>query len=156
MLKSEVSPLSSHLESIRRRQIANMLAPPEGDGYFTDLGLFLYCIRGLKPEEEITLVECEFMGLVLKDGEFLITAKVEFVLESEPQKVRTKGYFFPHLDGDLLYDSVPGKGEPMTIKAKIPAHFIKQNQSDSLAVRLQRGRYGEEFLPLMTTDILVE
>jgi len=156
MSKNEADTLFNSLEAIRHRQIQNMLAKPEGDGYFTDLGLFLYCIRGLKPEEEITLVECEFMGLVLKDGDFLITAKVEFVHDTDQQKIRTKGYFFPHLDGDKLYDAIPGKGEPMTIRARIPSHFVYQKTSDPLGLRLQKGRFGEEFLPLMSTDILVE
>ncbi len=141
------------LAAIRDRQIKNMPIPPESGTYLTDLGLFLVYFQSVKPNQEVILMDCEFLGLLPREDALLLVAKARFELDEIPEPIVTKGCFFTELEGDALYDSIPAKGEPLNIRTSIPEHFFRENAKDDFSVRLLRGKYKEEFLPLVAHEL---
>ncbi|PCJ17452.1 MAG: hypothetical protein COB02_13600 [Candidatus Cloacimonadota bacterium] len=139
------------IQEIKATQIKNMKIPPKHQNFFTDLGLFLLHYKRFTPDTPIQLIDCEYFGLYpLDEEDIALTVKADFQIEGTETIISTKGYLIP-TDPMKQLDSVPSKGDKINIDIQIPSKLVTI-QENNITIALKKGRYKEQFLPLLLND----
>ncbi|MCJ8346096.1 hypothetical protein MJH12_11190 [bacterium] len=136
------------LANIKDTQIKNMKVPPKHENFFADLGLFLLHYKRIAPGASIQLIDCQYYGLYpLNEDDIALTIQATFQVDGVDEPIATKGYLIPTNPMEQL-DAVPSKGDNIDVDIQIPDTLVSIDGSH-VAVTLKKGRYKEQFLPLL-------
>ncbi|MCO4782771.1 MAG: hypothetical protein KC646_10650 [Candidatus Cloacimonetes bacterium] len=139
------------VQSIKSTQTTAMKVPPKHENFFTDLGLFLLNYKRFLPGVNISLIDCVYFGLYpLNKEDIAMTIQVSFQVDGLEDPIITKGYLIP-TDPMKQLDNVPSKGDPINVEVEIPNTMVTID-GDQVKVNLMKGRYKEQFLPLLLNE----
>lgn len=139
------------IKNIKSTQTSGMKVPPKEDAFYTDLGLFLLNYKRFMPDQNIQLIDCLYLGLYpLNAEDIAMTIQVSFQLDGIEDPIITKGYLIP-TDPMKQLDAVPSKGDPINVEIEIPNTMVSL-EDNQVNVTLMKGRYKEQFLPLLLND----